>query len=230
MIGLVLSALAMGIAGAAHCAAMCGGVAALLCGPKNTATNVFAYNIGRVASYVLFGAMAGAIGSSADAMPLPNVRAALRLLAAAAVIVVGLRMVGFAWATSLIDSIGSPLFRALRPIAARFLPARSARHALALGAIWGWLPCGLVYAAVTLALSSGSAIGGALVMLAFGAATLPAMTALGTIASRVRSLLDRPWPRRIAGAALVVSGTMSAIGAVTQAPPDRPAQCALCVG
>lgn len=226
---LALSALAMGVAGSAHCAAMCGGVVGLLVGPRNTVRDVVMYNAGRVASYALFGAIAGALGSAADAMPIPNVRAALRVVAALAAIMVGLRMVGFAWATRLLDSVGSPVFRLLRPLAAKLLPARSALHAAALGAIWGWLPCGLVYAAVTLALATESAPSGALVMIAFGAGTLPAMLALGTVASRARAALDRPWVRRLAGALLVASGVAGAAGALVH-PPEAPSRCVLCGG
>ena len=68
-----------------------------------------------------------------------------------------------------------------------------------LGAIWGFVPCGLVYAALTLAATAGGALGGALTMLAFGAGTLPVMTLIGALAARVAGLLTRPLVRRIAG-------------------------------
>ncbi|HBG50914.1 MAG TPA: hypothetical protein DDW89_03775, partial [Gammaproteobacteria bacterium] len=66
-----------------------------------------------------------------------------------------------------------PLWRRIGPLARRFDPRRSAAQALAFGALWGWIPCGLVYSALLTALVSGSATAGASIMLAFGFGTLP---------------------------------------------------------
>ena len=53
------------------------------------------------------------------------------------------------------------------------MPIDSPLKALGYGALWGWLPCGLVYSALTWAMTSGSSINGALVMLAFALLSHP---------------------------------------------------------
>ncbi len=84
-----------------------------------------------------------------------------------------------------------------------------------MGILWGWAPCAVVYSALPLALVSGSTAGGALVMLAFGAATLPALLGAGWLISRGASLAPGPVARRIAGGAIVVlalAGILQALG------------------
>ena len=78
-------------------------------------------------------------------------------------------------------------------------PARAALF----GAVWGWIPCGLVYATLLSAMSAGGALTGALVMLAFGIGTLPAMLIAGVGAGGLRR-----WTRdlrvRLAAGGIVV--------------------------
>ncbi|MBV5345733.1 MAG: sulfite exporter TauE/SafE family protein, partial [Rhodoferax sp.] len=68
-----------------------------------------------------------------------------------------------------------------------------------LGLLWGWLPCGLVYSALIMALSSGSAAKGASIMLAFGIGTLPNLLLAGLLAVRLREYASNLWVRRVAG-------------------------------
>jgi sulfite exporter TauE/SafE len=194
---------------------MCGGIAGMLCGKRGDPSHIAAYNAGRIASYALFGAIAGGIGATAASFPLGDMRLGLRIFAAAIAVFAGLRLLG------IVPEGKSTAFRWLRPIAQKLLPIRSPWHALALGAIWGWLPCGMVYAAITLALASETVSGGALVMLAFGAGTLPVMLSIGTLASKLGSLLARPCIRRLSGAALVVSGVMGVIGGAALSEEHR---------
>ena len=68
-----------------------------------------------------------------------------------------------------------------------------------MGALWGWLPCGLVYNAAVYALSSGSAWRGGFYLLAFGLGTLPNLLAVGLFANQLRDLLQKRIIRFIAG-------------------------------
>jgi sulfite exporter TauE/SafE len=171
------SALLAGLAGSAHCATMCGGVAGAL-GMRarqhasgGAAWHLLAYQGGRIASYGLAGAGAGAIARHAFSVAawwhLAN---ALRLLA-------GLALVGFA--LSLLLSRGGSRFR-LAVWSHLLRVARRAPSGLTgsvlLGAIWGFMPCGMVYAALALAAVTGSALPGMGAMLAFGIGTLPAVS------------------------------------------------------
>jgi sulfite exporter TauE/SafE len=93
-----------------------------------------------------------------------------------------------------------PLLRGLRPApGASLKPGRM----LAAGALWGWLPCGMVYSVLVTAMLSGSAAGGALVMLAFGLGTLPMLLGLGLLGARQRAFL-RMRAVRVACGALVL--------------------------
>jgi uncharacterized protein len=68
----------------------------------------------------------------------------------------------------------------------------------------GLLPCGLVYAALGLAVATGSAAVGALTMTVFGLGTVPALAAFGLGARRLTS--ERPWARKVLAGAVLVSG------------------------
>ena len=83
------------------------------------------------------------------------------------------------------------------------MPVTSVPQALFLGAIWGWLPCGLVYSSLLWAASQGSAINSALLMLVFGLGTVPVLLATGMAAERLTALL-RQRGVRIAGGVLVM--------------------------
>src|SRR5262249_8738841 len=63
--------------------------------------------------------------------------------------------------------------------------------ALALGGLWGWVPCGMVYSVLLTAMLTGSALEGALVMAAFGLGTLPMLLAMGMTGARLRQYLQR---------------------------------------
>lgn len=110
------------------------------------------------------------------------------------------------------ERLGSKLWRYLQPLGRRFLPVTRWRGAFAVGLLWGWLPCGLVYAALALALAAGGALAGALIMLAFGLGTLPALISLG-FAGRWLAALGHPGARRVAGGSLCVLAVVFFLGA-----------------
>jgi hypothetical protein len=132
------------------------------------------------------------------------VRLALRVVAAVLLLGLGLHLAGVTSLFSKIEIVGAPLWSRIAPWARRLLPVRSSAHALALGAAWGFVPCGLVYAALALALGAGTAPAGALVMLAFGAGTLPVMTLVTTFLGGLARKLTTGWPRRAAGLVVLV--------------------------
>ena len=86
----------------------------------------------------------------------------------------------------------------------RLLPAHNLPRALALGAVWGWLPCGMVYAVLLSAVATADPLEGMLVMAAFGLGTLPNVLGLTLAAQRVAGFL-RHRAARYAGAALVAA-------------------------
>lgn len=180
-----------------HCAAMCTGIvsahAAIPIKVLSIATpsarlqsrpftRNLAFNTGRIASYTIAGALAGSISAAAfvihDSMPL---RQTLFALANIMLISLGLYLAGLWRGITVLERGGALIWRRIQPFAAALLasPLPAIRHSLALGALWGWIPCGLVYAMLVTALASGNAIHGALIMFAFGLGTLPNLLALG---------------------------------------------------
>src|SRR5690606_19552247 len=78
--------------------------------------------------------------------------------------------------------------------------------AFAAGAAWGWVPCGMVYGVLAAALVSGSTADGALLMLAFGAGTLPNLLALGMAANRASRWFAQHHARLVAGLLIIAFG------------------------
>ncbi len=241
MIGaILLSALVMGLLGSTHCVVMCGGVVSVLHGGltqlgrerRAKATQLaLGYNAGRIASYATAGAIAGAFGALVDRIPaLRGAELGLRLCAGLLMLGLGLYLAG-AWRRfAVIERAGLPLWRRIEPVARRLLPVRTLPAALGLGALWGWMPCGLVYAALGLALGTGSAGAGALAMLAFGVGTLPTLLTMGAFAARASLFLRVAWVRRAAGVAIVAFGVLHVVAASAQIArgPTAPHSC--CAG
>lgn len=205
----LLSVFLAGLLGGVHCIGMCGGIVGALSLqlPGNAPRWGFhlAYNSGRISSYVLAGTVAGAVGAGGLLFKgvLP-VQLGLYALANLMLIALGLYLAGLSAAVTRIERAGGMLWRRLHPWTRRFLPVRSVPQAFALGLLWGWLPCGLVYSVLVSAMASGSPLYGAGLMLAFGLGTLPNLLAMGAFARQLTVLTHQPWVRRVAG--LLVAG------------------------
>jgi sulfite exporter TauE/SafE len=123
-------------------------------------------------------------------------------------IAVGLYVTGSASWLRALEGLGKPLWDRIKPLAQRFIPVRSPRQALVLGLLWGWLPCGLVYAALATALTSGSTAAGAATLLAFGLGTLPMLLVMGSAAALVARAARARRIRAVAGVALLAFGAV----------------------
>ncbi|WP_458734964.1 sulfite exporter TauE/SafE family protein [Zobellella taiwanensis] len=207
------AALLIGLLGAGHCIAMCGGVAAAfsLAIPAGQRRwhwlYLLAYNLGRIASYALAGALVGGLFAGlAELGPGRQGLGLLRVLAGVMMILLGLYLARW-WSGLLhLERIGQRLWRHLKPLAGRWVPFRHPLSALPFGMVWGWLPCGLVYSALTWSAVSGSAAQGALVMALFGLGTLPTLLALGGLAGSLRHWLNHAGFRRLSGILLILYG------------------------
>ena len=198
----------IGLLGGAHCIGMCGGiVGALSMGADSRPSLHLAYNAGRIVSYGVAGAIAGALGGASLALSgqLP-VRIVLFVLANLMLVALGLYLMGATRALAFTERFGQKLWRHLQPLSKRFLPARTIAQAFPLGLVWGWLPCGLVYSALVTALTSGSALRGAGMMLAFGAGTLPNLLLAGLLAVRLNEYVAKPVVRLTAGLLVLAFG------------------------
>ena len=208
------AAFAAGLLGGVHCAAMCGPIVAACSSAASSSgfarwSLALAYNAGRIASYTLAGAIAGFLGQAGVAMRGgPLAFAVMPLIASAALLLMALYVAGVPRVKRVLETAGGFVWRRVQPFSRRFLPANTVPRALGLGAIWGWLPCGMVYAVLITAVAAAGPAQGALVMLAFGVGTLPNVLALGVIASRLKALRLKA-VRRVAA---VVIASFAVIG------------------
>lgn len=210
------AAFLMGVLGSGHCVAMCGGIACALTvgledrvrrSPARMLPYVLAYNTGRIVSYSLAGLLVGLAGAqAANLLPPAWVRQAGVVVSAAFIIALGLYLADWWRGLAALERVGTRLWRHLEPLGRRALPVTRVSGALGAGLVWGWLPCGLVYAALSLALVRASPTGGALTMLAFGLGTLPTLLVLGFAGRWITGLARRPQVRRAAGIGLCVLG------------------------
>lgn len=146
------------------------------------------YTAGRVVTYVLLGALAGALGG------VVQLAGALLGLQRAASVLAGALLV--LWALAALSdlvpgfSAGGRLFGRL----AKAFHGRAPGHPLATGLFLGLLPCGLLYSAVLAAVARGGALEGALALALFGLGTAPALLGLSLadeLLARRRALLNR---------------------------------------
>lgn len=207
----LLSLFLAGLLGGVHCLGMCGGIVTAISlgnARQQPLWLLLCYNVGRIASYVSAGAILGGLAhwglNQAAYQPLQT---GLFVAANVLLILLGLYLAGLSGAITRIEHLGKPLWRKLQPLTRRYLPVRNPLQALLAGAIWGWLPCGLVYTASIAALASGSASQGALVMLAFGLGTLPNLMLMGAFASKLQQLKQQRPVRLIAGLAVMALGS-----------------------
>lgn len=209
----LISAFIIGLLGAGHCIGMCGGITTMLTtaiGPNNVKKTqfIFLYNLGRILSYSVLGAIAGFTGSLAiKQIGLPIIT--LKVLAGIFLILLGLYIGRWALLLNYVEATGKTLWKKIQPLSKKLIPVNSARKALGLGVLWGWLPCGLIYSTLTWSIASGSAQQGFLIMFAFGLGTLPALLTVSLGATQLKQVLNLNWVRKAIGLALIIYGIIT---------------------
>jgi sulfite exporter TauE/SafE len=198
------AAVGIGLAGAGHCLGMCGGIAAglSLAGQQSTA-GTLAYHAGRLLGYTLLGAALAGLAASVN---IAQWTIALRYFAGLLLVAMGLYIGNWWRGLVVLERGGALLWRPVQKLAGGLLPLRHWSHALPLGLAWGLMPCGLIYSALAWSATSGSAVEGGLLMLLFGAGTLPAMLTTSFAAARTRAMLQRPALQRVIALLLIAAG------------------------
>lgn len=188
------AAFLLGLFSSAHCVGMCGGImgALSMAIPANAKVRrwviLLSYNLGRIFSYALMGAI---VGVFAQQITESGGAIWLRWIAGLLLIAMGLYLANWWRGLTYLETGGRYLWTYLQPLGKALMPVDTAAKAVALGGIWGWLPCGLVYSALAYAMAQGHVLGGGLIMLAFGLGTLPAVLATGFVAQQLGRLLQR---------------------------------------
>jgi len=236
----LLPVFVVGLAGSVHCVGMCGGIvgalsatakptprAVIAIASATAATgalpHVLAYNAGRIGSYMLAGALAGGLaGGARSLVSLTGVQAGFYWLANLMLVALGLYLMNAWQGLAVLERGGRVLWQRAQPLIAplmrALMPADQPHKSFALGALWGWLPCGMVYSALATAMLSGSAANGASVMLAFGLGTLPMLTGLGLLGARLQRAMQQRRVRIGCGLLVLAFGVIGlarAAGGVT---------------
>ena len=211
------AAFLVGLLGGTHCIGMCGGIVGALSSGlsldvqtsrRRLVAAQLAYNSGRISSYTVAGVLLGLFGQQLGETGVLEGFPVGRIVAGVIMILFGIYLAGWWHSLLYLEQAGARLWKYIEPLGRRFVPVRSTGQAYLLGLVWGWLPCGMVYAVLALALTSGSAAAGGSIMLAFGLGTLPVMITMGLAFNRLKRLVQDPRIRLVAGLLVILMGVM----------------------
>lgn len=213
-----IAAFVTGLISTFHCWGMCGGIIGALGMNIPSAYKeqrykqvliTLAYNLGRIGSYSIAGmltATAGFIFSSAAGH---GGHLVLRTLSGVVLVYLGLRIAGWLPALPILGIAGNRLWKVIQPLGKPFLPIDNFAKALIVGAIWGWLPCGLVYSVLLWSATTANPVYGATYMLSFGLGTLPGMLLAGMFIPNLLRMKGIAFLRVITGGILISFGLVS---------------------
>jgi uncharacterized protein len=213
-LSVVVSAWLVGSLGGLHCMSMCGGFvaaiaardrggggASLLLPRKAIVRQQIGYHAGRILTYTLLGTVFGAGGSALlRATDVLTLQRSMFVFANVLLLVLGVRLALNTQGDGWLQRAGARIFRAALPVVRPLLHQPGMRGRMALGLLWGLVPCALIYSVLPLAMFAGGPWQGAMVMLAFGLGTLPNLAAAGLFFQRTRFLVERTTLRFAAGA------------------------------
>ena len=199
-----------------HCIGMCGGFILAYSNAKmdenwskaHQSTAHFLYNIGRVTSYIILGALFGLIGSAF--IVTLTTWGILLIFVGILMVLMGLSLMGkLKFLTALEVNISK--YKIYGTLYRKLIQSKSLPSFYALGILNGFIPCGLVYIFGTFALASGSVTSGMLVMAIFGIATVPILFVFGFIASIIQKSSFRKTALSIASILVIGYGVFSLV-------------------
>ncbi|MBW4017366.1 sulfite exporter TauE/SafE family protein [Moraxella osloensis] len=206
---LFLAAFSMGLFGSPHCLGMCGGiVTAFGLSMQHVSDSkknglILTYHLGRLISYSLLGLIAGFVGVAIFQSIMSN--SAPRIVLGAVLVLIGLAMLGLPLFNQL-EKFGMRFWQSLAPIRKKVFPIDSFGKALFAGLLWGFLPCGLVYGALMMAIAGNNVATGAALMFVFGLGTMPMLIATQKTVGMLQSSIKNFRLRQINGVIMMLSG------------------------
>ena len=211
----LLAALLLAAAGSAHCLGMCGAISVGISfslpeqerSPKRLLRWHLLVNAGRTGFYSLLGAISGALGATVQQL-IPGGARIVVLFSALVLLLIGLQQLGQAQGLRWLEGAGQKVWRRVQPLTRPLLPLHSSWQALALGALWGLMPCALIYTALALAAGTTSAGYGALLMALFGAMTAIPVATTGVLAGSLSWLRQPRWRYLSALLCLLLAASM----------------------
>ena len=199
---ILATALLMGLLGSGHCAAMCGSltIAAGFAIPPHRSFLISAIlmSVGRILGYAFIGLIANLISQSIVSMTQGGVLY-LSFLSGLLLFAVGLHIANINNWILKTEKLGAYLQPKLQPLKKALTPIDSHGKCLSYGVLWGFLPCGLVYTALSLALVASTPVEAGLIMIFFGIGTLPMLVGLTRFSSQLNQIVKKNWVRRVLG-------------------------------
>jgi sulfite exporter TauE/SafE len=232
----------VGLLGSVHCVGMCGGIVGAFSAARRvpparmiplqvqgaavmqaSALDQLLYGLacngGRLASYAIAGAIAGGVAQSARTFTwLSSIQTGGYWLANLMLVALGLYLMNAWRGLAHLEAAGQAVWRHVQPLVPRLMPIDHPGKAVALGALWGWVPCGMVYSVLLTAMATGSAASGAAVMLAFGLGTLPMLLGLGALGTGLLAWTRKPAVRTACGLLILgfgLAGLARAVGGLS---------------
>ena len=210
--------------GSPHCAAMCGGFAAVACSSSTPRTGQILYNFGRLIAYVALGAIAGLIGGSLNlGWAAYGVHQIASLVAGVLLIIWGIGTLFITLRTNPTAALSARISRFFSRLSTR---QNSLRTPLLLGISSAFLPCGWLYTYVTVAGGTGSVLNGIAVMAVFWFGTLPILITIGGLSRFVSSPLKKFAPTITA--LLIIAAGFFSLYVHVNALPENPSVQASC--
>jgi uncharacterized protein len=196
-----------GVVSSLHCTQMCGPIVLSysMAGRGSALSHVY-YNLGRIATYSLLGAIAGAAGSAVGLLGrLAGFERTAMLIAGGLMLLAGLVMSGWLPKSSLVRIERVGVSRIFSGVITKLMTSPKPQSKLGLGLLMGLLPCGLLYAALLKAVSTADPWAGAATMALFGAGTALSLLAIGLFSSAIGARLGR-WSNVLATASVLLMG------------------------
>ncbi len=206
-LSLAIAAFGLGLFSSSHCLFMCGGISQALTSQNKSdpVIKTLLFHLGRISCYALLGLLLGAIIHQ-FAMVYHQLSFVLRHIAGLLLIAIGLYLAGFDRLLKSLENHFSFIWKALQPWVKPVIGMQKKRHALALGFLWGFLPCGIIYSTLLWAASTTQGVDTAWVMLLFGLGTLPSFLLLGVFSQSIVRFFQAKGLRIVIGGLFIAFG------------------------
>jgi sulfite exporter TauE/SafE len=217
----LIAVLLFGLSGSlGHCIGMCSPIVVAYSSAKLNGAGKLRqlsahalYALGRITIYALLGLIFGLIG--AVLTPTPTAKAIFSLILGAAMVAIGLALFFGSRLLAALESDALIRSGGYKRAFGTLIRSRNMASFYAIGVLNGLLPCGMVYAALAMALNAPSAIGAAGAMAAFGLATAPSLFMIGLFAGALANSKLRAIVSKIAAVFVIVMGAWTLYRAIT---------------
>ncbi|MCA1779166.1 MAG: sulfite exporter TauE/SafE family protein [Xanthomonadaceae bacterium] len=210
----LLTGFLAGLFGSPHCVAMCGGIMAVLHGqvPRGRDRLAAGFHVGRLTSYLLLGLALTALGMLPERLLPGSAAPVMRIALGGLLVLIAFYVALPGLLRDYFGELAQPLTRRVMPLFHRLLPADRGEKAVALGLLWGLLPCGLLYSVLAAAWLLADPLAASAMVLGFGLGTLPLLLGGGLVLLRLRGRIRAPLVRATAAGVLVLTGILVAAG------------------